>query len=108
MTKAGHYTVQTKGDSEHTTIHLKLDEPSTGSTSRESQLHETCQRLGATMNDLEEKIANKRIPAEHQARAANQYCQLSQNYLDHIEQLNAEVAKGLQGHLQNSQANSNN
>jgi hypothetical protein len=106
MTKASHYTVQTKGDSEHTTIHLKLDESSTGSTSRESQLHETCQRLGATMNDLEEKIANKRIPAEHQARAANQYCQLSQNYLDHIEQLNAEVAKGLQGHLQNSQANS--
>lgn len=89
-------------DLEHTTIHLKLDEPSTGSTSRESQLHEICQRLGATMNDLEEKIANKRIPAEHQARAASQYCQLSQNYLDHIAQLNAEV----QANLRSSQANS--
>ena len=112
-TKAGHYTVQTKfaglqppesmDNAETTTIHLKLDEPSTGSTSRESQIHETCQRLGATMNDLKDKIANRRIPADQQACADSQYLQLSQNYLDHIEQLNAEVAKGLQANLRSSQ-----
>jgi hypothetical protein len=108
--KAGHSTVRTTSagsqpsksmdNVETTTIHLKLDEPSiTASTSRESQIHETCQRLGATMNDLEDKIANKRFPAEHQGRAESQYCQLSKNYLDHIEQLNVEVAKGLQDNL---------
>jgi hypothetical protein len=92
-------------NAETTTIHLRLDEASTSSTSnsRESQIHETCQRLGATMNDLKDKIANRRIPVDQQARADSQYLQLSQNYLDHIEQLNVEVSKGLQATLRSSQ-----
>jgi hypothetical protein len=101
---AGSRPVVSLGNTETTTtIHLRLDEPSTSSTtSRESQIHETCQRLGATMNDLKDKIVNHRIPAEHRARADSQYCQLSQNYLDHIEQLNAEVANELQARTSQS------
>jgi hypothetical protein len=93
------------GNTEATTIHVRLDEPSTG-TSRESQIHETCQRLGAAMNDLDDKIANNRIPSVQQARANSQYSQLSENYLNHIEQLNAEVAKGLQASRSSQSPNS--
>jgi hypothetical protein len=56
------------------------------------------------MNDLKDKIANRQIPADHQACADSQYLQFSQNYLDHIEQLNVEVSKGLQATLRSSQS----
>jgi hypothetical protein len=79
-----HQSVRFDYYSETTTIHLRLDEASTSSTSnsRESHIHETCQQLGATMNDLKDKIANRRIPADQQAHADSQYLELSQNYLD--------------------------